>query len=118
MFYKCSTLKEENDVLTKENNMLKIEILVLEKNAQDSSFHNLKAENNKLQIQLETLKDDLVKFVQGRKNLDKLLSKQRCAFNFASLGYNEQRNNKFCMNMFIKPESPTSSIKCYNCKRK
>ena len=90
---------------------------------------------------VERLTKDLANFVQGRYNLDKLLSQQRCRFNKAGLGYEEDEKIKYYKNLFDKskdkikqriqekpPMHPTkkknnvTKIKsnqiCYNCRKK
>ena len=68
--------------------MLKSKLVVFEN--KESTSLDLKGENKFLHETIEKLKEDLANFVQGKDNLDKLLSQQRCGFNKVGLGYKKK----------------------------
>ena len=72
---------------------------------------------------IERLTKDLGNFVQGRDNLDKLLSQQRCGFKKAGLGYEEKKQNKYNKKLFDKSkdkgkENIQENHQCMQSKRK
>ena len=85
---KYALTKKANESLQKENELLKSENESL-KGSSYINLYDLKDENEKLHKEVESLTNDLAKFVQGKQNLDKLLGKQRCVFNKAGLGFNK-----------------------------
>ena len=80
--------------------MLKSKFVAFE-NKESTSF-DLKAENDSLHEKVERLTKDLANFVQGKDNLDKLLSQQRCGFNKASIGCEEDEKNIYYKDLFDK----------------
>ena len=100
MLSKYADLKKQNELLTSEVDRLKSKLVVFEN--KESTSSDLEAENKILHEKDESLSKDLANFVQGKDNLDKLLSQQRCSFNKTSLGYEENEQNKYYKSLFHK----------------
>ena len=113
MLSKYSAIKKENELLNVENTFLKSEIETLKGCFSKSFSCDLKSENDMLHQKVESLTQDLAKFVQGSKNLEKLMGQQRCAINKAGLGYHEHDQNRFYKNLFDQP-STSSTKKIYD----
>ena len=125
-------------MLANEINILKNKLVVFEN--KESISLVLEAENKLLHENVEKLNEDLANFVQGRDNLDKLLSQQTCDFNKVGLGYEENEQNKYYKYLFDKSndkgkqkiqeksqihakkkKNNITKIKyqaCYNCRKK
>jgi len=94
------TLTSNIDELKNENESLKLEIDMLKKGKSIDVSHDLEIENDCLKKKVETLMNDLANFTNGRDNLEKLLSSQRCVYDKAGLGYNpenKQKISKICL---------------------
>ena len=80
---KYTVTKKENELLCVENSFLKFEIEALKSFFNQSSSCDLKSKNDRLHREVETLTQDLAKFVEDYENLNKLLGQQMCAINKA-----------------------------------
>ena len=60
----------------------------MEKGKENDTSNTLEMENGALKDKVKGLTNSLIKFTNGRDNLDKLLGMQRCVFDKAGLGYN------------------------------
>ena len=74
-------------MLASEIGTLKSKLVIFEN--KESISLDLEAENKLLHEEVKRPNKVLANFVQGRDNLDKLLSQQRCGFNKAGLDYEE-----------------------------
>ncbi|GAV91925.1 zf-CCHC domain-containing protein [Cephalotus follicularis] len=63
-------------------------------------------ENEKLKIEIDTLKKSFSTFSNSSAKLDNLLGLQRCVFDKAGLGYEEMKNVKHFKNSFVKKNEP------------
>ncbi|GAV80801.1 hypothetical protein CFOL_v3_24261 [Cephalotus follicularis] len=63
-------------------------------------------ENEKLKIEIDTLKKSFSIFSNSSAKLDNLLGLQRCVFDKAGLGYEEMENVKHFKNFFVKKNEP------------
>jgi hypothetical protein len=63
------------------------------------------------------LKKILSNFTNGRDNLDKLLSSQRCVYDRAGIGYNPENKQKEFNNLFVRKSSYQASYLCNTCGR-
>ena len=67
-------------------------------------------ENEALKDKVENLTNSLIKFTNGKDNLDKLLGMQMCVFDKAGLCYNQIDNQKDYNNLQTGPTSCKSSL--------
>jgi cell division protein FtsB/Arc/MetJ-type ribon-helix-helix transcriptional regulator len=110
--YDIDELKEMVQGFYSKCQKLKIKNVELKKNIDDLSHKNdvLSLENEELKTNVKDLHSTLAKFVDGKEKLDMLLSKQRCVFDKAGIGYNSNSKQKFLKSYFVKPSS--SCTKC------
>ena len=80
--------------LKNENESLRLELDGLKKGKSVALSQDSNDENISLKMQVEDLKKVLSNFTNGRENLDNLLSRQRCVFGKARLGYNPENKQK------------------------
>ncbi|GAV70645.1 hypothetical protein CFOL_v3_14143, partial [Cephalotus follicularis] len=65
-----------------------------------------KEENEKLKLEIDTLKKTFSKFSDSSDKLDNVLGLQRCVFDKTGLGYEEMKNVKHFNNFFVKKNKP------------
>ena len=133
---KNACLKKKMVKLTNENESLTAKIACLEldnkilhnriessKGKQSILYEHEKSHVDKLIKENEMLKkmsnelnEIVLKFTNGQKNLEKLLSTQKCVFDKGGLGYKPKLKQKYYKNYFVKVTSASDhKIVCHYC---
>ena len=86
--------------------------IVLFKGKQSISYEHeklhvdaLMKENEVFKKKSNVINEIVIKFTSGQKNLEKLLSTQKCVFDKARLGYKPKLKQKYHKNYFVKVTS-------------
>ena len=81
-----------------------------------SHVDELMKENEVLKKKSNELNEIVLKFTSGQKNLEKLLSTQKCVFDKGGLGYKPYLKQKYYKNYFVKATSTSDhKIICHYC---
>lgn len=123
------TLQKCNDLLNErikgldlDNKMLHDKIVSLKGKQsilyehETSHVDELMKENEVLKKKSNELNEIVLKFTSGQKNLENLLSTQKCVFDKGGLGYKPNLKQKYYKNYFIKVISTSDhKIVCHYC---
>ena len=77
----------------------------------------LKKKNEMLKKNSNELNDIVLKFTNGQKILDNLLSSQKCVFDKGGIAYKPNLKQKYYKNYFVKVTSINDQIVCHYCNR-
>ncbi|GAV79730.1 zf-CCHC domain-containing protein/UBN2 domain-containing protein, partial [Cephalotus follicularis] len=95
-----STNMKEIEYLKSKNSFYMNEIEIL--NVSSKLSIDFMEENEKLKIEIDSLKKSFSIFSNSSEKLDNLLGLQRCVFDKAGLGYEEMKEVKHFKNFFVK----------------